>query len=114
MRIDSRHPIAHFVYAYLDGERLRHCLWADDEEGVAEVYVTRSSGRGIVTVWDEKDGRFKAVTRIVTGNITLRYEPQDEERLKTALQEQLTEDAARYLADRLTPMVLDALKEEPR
>jgi len=47
MRIDVRtdKPPAYGAKVFLDGESVRECVMADDEEGIVEAYITDEYGR---------------------------------------------------------------------
>jgi len=48
MRIDVNHPRAMHCQPYLDGEPVRYCIEADDEEGWVKRYKTDANGQIIV------------------------------------------------------------------
>jgi len=48
MRIDVNHPRARHCQPYLDGEPVRHCIEADDEEGWVKRYRADANGQIIV------------------------------------------------------------------
>lgn len=48
MRIDVNHPRARHCQPYLDGEPVRLCIEADDEEGWVKRYKTDANGQIVV------------------------------------------------------------------
>ena len=48
MHIDINHPLVRHCQPYLDGEPVRLCIEADDEEGWVKRYKTDTNGQIIV------------------------------------------------------------------